>query len=33
MEGSSADALTGQVIRLEFFLKDADLFTSRATGK
>jgi hypothetical protein len=29
----SADALTGQVIRLEFFLKDADLFTFRATGK
>ena len=27
------DELTGQDIRLEFFLQDADLFTFRATGK
>lgn len=27
------DALAGQVVRFEFFLKDADLFTFRASGQ
>jgi ubiquinone/menaquinone biosynthesis C-methylase UbiE len=30
---SSMDSLTGQVVRFEFFLKDADLFTFRASGQ
>jgi hypothetical protein len=30
--GRSLESLKGQVIRLEFFLKDADLYTFRAAG-
>jgi hypothetical protein len=30
---SAMDSLTGQVVRFEFFLKDADLFTFRASGQ
>lgn len=32
-KGKSIDSLAGQVIRLEIYLKDADLYTFRATGK
>ena len=31
-KGGSIESLKGRVIRLEFFLKDADIFTFRATG-
>ena len=31
-KGQSTDSLKGKVIRIEFFLKKADLFTFRATG-
>jgi len=31
-KGKLLDALKGEVIRLEFLLRDADLYTFRATG-